>query len=93
MKLERRCRKKIFYNLYFLGNTIILEKNDEFSIKDERIYISRRQISMKTTLKQKYIVFLQATSIQVAARAASRHIEQASKKIFQRKLAKREHFK
>ena len=55
--------------------------------------ISRRHISIKTTLKQKYIVFLQATSIQVAARAASRHIEHASKKINQRKLAKRELFK
>ena len=70
-----------------------MEKNDEFSIKDERMYTSRRHISIKTPLKQKYIVFLQATSIQVVARAALRHIEQASKKIFQRKLAKREHFK
>ena len=62
-----------------------MEKNDEFSIKDERMDICRRHSSIKTTLKQKYFVFLQATSTQVAARAASHHIEQASKKIFQRK--------
>ena len=85
--------KEFFYNLYFLGNNIILGTNAEFSIKDESMAINRWQRSMQTRPQQKYSSFLQATSIQVAARAASRHIEQASKKIFQRKLAKREHFK
>ena len=64
-----------FYILYFLGNTIIKEKNDEFNIKDERMVINRRQSLIKTALQHKYIVFLQATSIKVAARAASHNID------------------
>ena len=75
MELARRCWKKDVYNLYFLGNAIILKKNYEFSIKDERMAINRWHSSIKTTLQQKYIVFLKATSIQVAARAASLRIE------------------
>jgi len=53
-----------------------LKKNDKFNKKDERMAINRRHSSIKTTLQQKYIVFLQATSIQVAARAARRYSEE-----------------
>ena len=57
-----------------------LKKNDEFSIKEEIMAINRRHSSIQTTPQRKYIVILQDTSTQVAARGASRHIEQASKR-------------
>jgi len=44
--------KRSFYILYFLGNTIILKKNDGFNKKDERKVINRRHSLIKTTLQK-----------------------------------------
>ena len=56
----------IFSYILFSRKHYYFGKNDEFNIKGERMAINRRHSSITITLQKKYIVFLQATSTQVA---------------------------